>query len=120
LYNDNNVIELSLYFYYSIEGKSGEFYIIDWRDKPHPKKGMGGTESLRYENKICPPPPFQGTSPKGGQKLKLQNTSTPPSKRRHPSRGEFLFNPPPPFQGTSSKGGQNNRKSPPTKGKWRD
>jgi len=62
---------------------------MDCMDKPHPKQGMGETTRLRYENKICPPPALRATSSEGGQKLKLQNTSTPPPKRRHPSRGEF-------------------------------
>jgi len=44
-------------------------------------------EKGRTENN--PPPSLRATSSEGGQKLKLQNTSTPPPKRRHPSRGEF-------------------------------
>ena len=30
-------------------------YTKKWRDKPHPKQGMGWTKSLRYENKIYLP-----------------------------------------------------------------
>lgn len=29
---------------------------MDCMDKPHPKQGMGWTKSLRYENKMYPPP----------------------------------------------------------------
>jgi len=29
----------------------------EWRDKPHPKQGMGWTKGLRYKNKMHPPPP---------------------------------------------------------------